>query len=78
MIDPREKLKRELMILGVNDYNSTVISLDAGSSQCIVNKEYLNDIKIDKSILRPLHKNLNFQSKKVVYIFGCQVFNCYF
>lgn len=61
MIDPREKLKRELMILGVNDCNSTVISLDAGSSQCVVNKECLNDIKIDKSIFdKVLQKVVDF------------------
>ena len=38
MIDPREMLKKELMILGVNNYISTIIILDAGSSQCVVNK----------------------------------------
>jgi len=58
MIDPREKLKRELMILGVNDYKSTVISLDAGSSQCIVNKEYLKDIKIGKSIFDKVYQKV--------------------
>jgi len=61
MIDPRGKLKQELMNLGVNDSNSTVISLDAGSSQCIVNKEYLNHIKIDKSIFdKVLQKVIDF------------------
>ena len=58
MIDPREKLKRELMILGVDDYKSTVISLDAGSSQCIVNKEYLKSLKIDGDIFDKVNQKV--------------------
>ena len=58
MIDPREKLKNELLSLGVNNFNSTVISLDAGSSQCIVDKEYLSDLKIDKNIFNKVYQKV--------------------
>lgn len=58
MIDSRTILVNELLKLGVNKYNATVIALDAGSSQCVVNKEYLNDINIDKSILEDVYKKV--------------------
>jgi len=58
MIDPREKLKKELINLGVNNYEASLISLDAGSSQCFVNTEYLNDLKIEKTIFDNVLKKI--------------------
>lgn len=50
MRDPRIFLKNELMAIGILSKQASIIALDAGSSQVIVNKEYLNDFKFSKII----------------------------
>jgi len=46
IIDEREKLKQILIHIGLPKDKASVISLEAGSSQAIVNEEYLLDIGI--------------------------------
>jgi len=58
MIDPREKLVLELLKLGLNKQLSLTIVLYAGSSQCVVNKEYLMEIKIPKEILNKVYQKV--------------------
>lgn len=43
MNDQRIVLKQELMKIGISSFDATTIALDAGSSQVIVNSEYLED-----------------------------------
>lgn len=50
MTDPREILKEKLIEIGVLTNNATIISLDAGSSQVLVNKEYFEDFQYSKQI----------------------------
>ncbi|MEE9431504.1 MAG: hypothetical protein V3V16_10710 [Melioribacteraceae bacterium] len=58
MKDPRESLYEELLKLRVNKHIAAIIALDAGSSQCVVNKEYLKDMGINKYILDKVHKKV--------------------
>ena len=48
MDDPRIILKEKLINLGFTQIDAAIIALDTGSSQTIVNKEYLSDFKIGK------------------------------
>lgn len=50
MSDPRIVLKEELIAIGILSKQASIIALDAGSSQVIVNKEYLDDFKFFKII----------------------------
>jgi hypothetical protein len=56
MNDPREVLKKELIKIGIGDSKSALIALDAGSSQCILNTEYLNELQIDKMLRKKVEK----------------------
>ena len=49
MSDPRIILKEELISIGIVGHEASIIALDAGSSQVIVNKEYLDEFKYHKS-----------------------------
>lgn len=61
MLDPREILKNRLIGLGIDEHNSTIIALDAGSSQCIVNEDYLIELDIsDKYIKSAIHEIVLF------------------
>ena len=44
--DEREKLKQILIHIGLPKNKADIISIEAGSSQAIVNEEYLHDIGI--------------------------------
>ena len=48
MRDPRIVLKDEL--IGILSKQASIIALDTGSSQVIVNKQYLDDFKFSKII----------------------------
>ena len=50
MSDLRIVLKEELIAIGILSRQASIIALDAGSSQVIVNKEYLDDFKFSKII----------------------------
>jgi hypothetical protein len=50
MRDPRIVLKDELIAIGILSKQASIIALDTGSSQVIVNKEYLDDFKFSKII----------------------------
>jgi hypothetical protein len=50
MNDSRIILKEELISIGIVANQASIIALDAGSSQVIVNKEYLDEFKFHKSI----------------------------
>lgn len=50
MIDPRIVLKDELIAIGISSKQASIIALDTGSSQVIVNKEYLEDFSFSKII----------------------------
>jgi hypothetical protein len=50
MIDPRIVLKDELIAIGISPKQASIIALDTGSSQVIVNKEYLEDFSFSKII----------------------------
>ena len=58
MIDPREVLVNELVKLGVDKIISTTIALDAGSSQCSVNKEYLKDVISDVELMENAYQKV--------------------
>ncbi len=58
MIDPREILKSELLKLGLEKKLTTLISLDAGSSQCAVNREYLDELEINPKIINKVHQKI--------------------
>lgn len=51
MKDERKILKEELVSIGISEYEATIIALDAGSSQTIVDIEYLRKIKIPKHLI---------------------------
>ncbi len=44
----REDLAEELQKMGLTKLQSITIALDAGSSQCVVDEEYLSTFDIDK------------------------------
>lgn len=46
MIDDRIILREKLISINIEKNKASMIALDAGSSQCIVNKSYLKDIGI--------------------------------
>ncbi len=50
MSDPRIVLKKELIAIGILSKQASIIALDAGSSQAIVNMKYLDDFKFSKFI----------------------------
>lgn len=50
MIDPRVLLKGELIKIGILSKQASIIALDAGSSQVIVNSNYLDDFKFSTII----------------------------
>ena len=50
MKDPRIILKEELISIGILANQATAIALDSGSSQVIVNKEYLDEFNFNKGI----------------------------
>jgi hypothetical protein len=50
MKDPRIVLKNELIAIGILSKHASIIALDTGSSQVIVNKEYLDDFNYSKTI----------------------------
>jgi len=52
----RELLVDELVKIGVNKSKATVIALDFGSSQCLVDKEYLIEIISKREIIDMAHK----------------------
>jgi len=54
MKDPREVLENELL----NNKTSTSIALDAGSSQCVVNKEYLNEVISDFELMEKVYQKV--------------------
>ena len=61
MIDDRIILKEKLITINVEKNMASMIALDSGSSQCIVNKSYLVDIgiideKMTKRALRLIRK----------------------
>ena len=58
MIDPRELLRKELAKLGLDKNIVSIIALDAGSSQCIVNKKYLRELNIEISIFEKVYKKI--------------------
>jgi hypothetical protein len=58
MIDPRERLENELLKIGLDKKSSTLISLDAGSSQCVVNREYLDELEINSKIINEVHQKV--------------------
>lgn len=47
MTDSRIILENELSNLGLDKRATTLMSLDASSSQCSVNMKYLEELKID-------------------------------
>lgn len=51
MSDPRIVLKEELISIGILSKQASIISLDAGSSQVIVNKEYLDGFRFSEIII---------------------------
>jgi hypothetical protein len=50
MKDPRIVLKNELIAIGILSKQASIIAIDTGSSQVIVNKEYLDDFNFSKII----------------------------
>jgi len=48
--DPREILLNELVSSGIPKTLAYSVSLDAGSSQAIIDKEYLEELKISKEM----------------------------
>lgn len=50
MEDPRIILQNELIKVGIKHTDAHIISLDAGSSQVVVNREYLSDFEYSKQI----------------------------
>lgn len=50
MNDAREILIKELVSLGIPEGVSVCIALDAGSSQVIVNKEYIEKLGIQRKM----------------------------
>jgi hypothetical protein len=47
-MESREDLAEELQKMGLTKLQSITIALDAGSSQCVVDEEYLLTFDIDK------------------------------
>ena len=58
MKDEREILKERLMKVGIDESNSTTIALDAGSSQCVVNKSYLIEMGIPPQFIKKALKQI--------------------
>lgn len=58
MIDPREILQQELERIGISTNQAALIALEAGSSQCVVNKKYLKELEIDNLILDKVHQKV--------------------
>lgn len=50
MSDPRIILKEKLISIGIAANQAFIIALDAGSSQVIVNKEYLDEFKFHQRL----------------------------
>jgi len=46
-MESREDLAEELQKIGLTKLQSITIALDIGSSQCVVNEEYLSNFDID-------------------------------
>jgi hypothetical protein len=51
MFDEREILKKGLIKLGIDNSKANIIAVDAGSSQCIVNKLYLEDLGVSPKLM---------------------------
>lgn len=65
MNNPRILLKKKLLKARVDSQTATVIALDAGSSQVIVNKSYLKQFDIlDDKILTVLKLVKQFYAEK--------------
>ena len=56
--DERNILMNKLMNLGVEDKTAKIIALDAGSSQVIVNREYLKEYDFSDKIREQIIKEL--------------------
>jgi hypothetical protein len=61
MLEDRIVLREKLISINIEKNKASMIALDAGSSQCIVNKSYLVDIgiideKMTKQALRLIRK----------------------
>ena len=52
MFDEREILKKGLIKLGIDNSKANIIAVDAGSSQCIINKLYLEDLGISAKLIK--------------------------
>ena len=58
MKDERVILKERLIKVGIDESNSATIALDAGSSQCIVNKLYLIESGIPSQFIEKALKEI--------------------
>jgi hypothetical protein len=63
-MESREDLANELQNIGLTKIQSITIALDAGSSQCIVDEEYLSDFDINEDI----KKSVQSKVKKFYYL----------
>jgi hypothetical protein len=50
-MDDRLILAKKLVSIGVESKIASFIALDAGSSQCVVNRAYLEDCNISKELI---------------------------
>ena len=50
-MDPRISLKNELLLIGISSNDSTIIALDAGSSQITIAREYFEEYKYSDNII---------------------------
>lgn len=50
-MDPRISLKEELHLIGISSNDSTIIALDAGSSQITIGREYFEEYKYSDDII---------------------------
>jgi hypothetical protein len=58
-LDPREVLEKKLIKVGISPRLSGIIALDAGSSQCVVDKEYLRDMYIEPNLQKKALAEVN-------------------
>ena len=45
-------MKKGLIKLGIDNSKANIIAVDAGSSQCIVNKLYLEDLGVSPKLIK--------------------------
>jgi DpnD/PcfM-like protein len=58
-IDERIKLKEILCLIGISKEKSNLIAIEAGSSQCVVNVDYLISIEVPSYLLDVAMKYIN-------------------